>query len=199
MYQRSKIQELVRSAERNVRESEQSEYVSSHNHGFTLTNGNRHDRADMQPMSGSTIDANLQLPPRQVYTKHSFLAEISQMANTHDADELMQQGETEVEAMPLSMQTRPIREAENQPLSQGLPNMDPSPPVFQTATADRLDYTADAADYDMTWMLGPDFAMGNAEYDMLMDPFLRMHNGVENGPWSSQIFPGAEQNDTFYL
>lgn len=31
MYQRSKIQELVRSAERNVREPEQFEYVSSHN------------------------------------------------------------------------------------------------------------------------------------------------------------------------
>lgn len=48
-------------------------------------------------------------------------------------------------------------------------------------------------------MLGPDFAMGNAEYDMLMDPFLRMHNGVENGPWNSERFPGPDQNDTFYF
>lgn len=51
-------------------------------------------------------------------------------------------------------------------------------------------------------MLGPDFAMGNAEYDMLMDPFLRMHNGVENGvngPWNSERFPGSDRNDTFYF
>ncbi|KAK0111361.1 hypothetical protein ONS95_001723 [Cadophora gregata] len=179
---KGKIEEIVRAAERDIRrESDQ------------LIGGE-----DVQPSPGSAIDVNLQLPPRQVFTKHSFLSEIRQMANSHDADELIPSNKAVQDSQLSSTLTQPAGISRSQQAMQ--PEINNSMATnFTAESGDRQDTSGGSADYDMTWMLGPDFAMGNAEYDMLMDPFLRMQNGVENGPWSSERFPGSDQNDTFYF
>lgn len=153
---------------------------------------------EVQPSPGSAIDVNLQLPPRQVFTKHSFLSEIRQMANSHDADETISSNEAaQGSQIPASL-TRLAQMSRPQEAT-GPDNNNSVPINFTTEAEDRQEFSGLSADYDMTWMLGPDFAMGNAEYDILMDPFLRMQNGVENGPWGSERFPGSDQNDTFYF
>lgn len=179
---RGKIQEIVRAAERDIRR-ESDEIVGTE---------------EVQPSPGSAIDVNLQLPPRQVFTKHSFLSEIRQMADSHDADELIPSNEVVQDSRLSTSFARPEEISKSQQVMQP-ENNNSVATNFTSGSEDRHDFPGDSADYDMTWMLGPDFAMGNAEYDMLMDPFLRMHNGVENGPWSSERFPGSDQNDTFYF
>ncbi|CZT04648.1 uncharacterized protein RCO7_05531 [Rhynchosporium graminicola] len=151
-------------------------------------------RTEIQPSFGSAIDVNLQLPPRQVYTKHSFLSEISQMADTNDLDELLPpEGNRQDSAL-----ARTTQATESQQARQTV-GSDVVVTIFPPGMEARQDLTGNFTEYDMTWMLGPEFAMGSAEYDVLMDPYLRMHNGVENGPWDSEGFPCSDQNDTFYF
>ncbi|KAL2065607.1 hypothetical protein VTL71DRAFT_3277 [Oculimacula yallundae] len=175
---RGKIQGIIQSAERDIRR-ESDELLTG--------------AMEAQPSPGSAIDVNLQLPQRQVYTKHSFLSEIRQMADTHDQDELAPSEVVGQESSPL---TTMAERAEPQQSRQPERNDDSATNVTP-GNEDRQEFLADATEYDMTWMLGPDFTMGNSEYDVLMDPCLRIHAGIENGPWEG--FPGSDQNDTFYF
>ncbi|KAH7317584.1 hypothetical protein BKA65DRAFT_483067 [Rhexocercosporidium sp. MPI-PUGE-AT-0058] len=188
---RGKIQEIVRSAEHNVRQ-EPNEYFRWDLYDRSLANSHRTGAAEVQPSPGSAIDVNLHLLPRQVYTKHSFLSKIKRIADSCDANEFIPSENAGQESTVLE---KPVEPASPQQFIQ--PESTDSALNASSRINDRQEFTRKAADYDMTRMLGPDFAVGNAEYDVLMDPFLHMQNGLENGPWNSEKFPGSDQKDTF--
>ncbi|CZT46601.1 uncharacterized protein RSE6_07053 [Rhynchosporium secalis] len=124
---KGKIQEIIRSSECSTpRESDK-----------ILT--------EVQPSLGSAIDVNLQLPPRQVYTKHSFLSEISQMADTNDLDELLPpEGNRQDSAL-----ARTTQATESQQARQTV-GSDVAVTIFQPGMEARKDLTGNFTEYDMT-------------------------------------------------